>query len=299
MRLVRSFAAAILGWGGSGALADSVAMAPDRAEIDQCLAFIEAAPGPTQEPRIRILSDNTACLDGSFDRDNVDALLDWSARSAAADAQKALVARSGGGDTRTAIEIAENLNAAGGVSLIRDVCGSSCANYLYAGIVERGIIGRAAVLFHGGHTPQLRAQMLESLEALLEANSALIDDPDAEISRNSERFDQTESRQNALLDAAGASRSIIYDYDRVELDEIDDRLCTGAPGTPRWFVFFAQDHAERLGLAPASGALITDLGELDALITRLGLTFSACQAPEGSDMFHRSAVRSARLGDPQ
>ncbi len=285
MVIARGFAAAILGWGVSGLFAHSAAIAPDPAEIDQCLAFIDAASGPTQEPRIRILSDSTACLDGSFDRDNVDALRDWSAQPAAEGIQKALVARSGGGDTRVAIEIAENLNAAGGVSLIRDVCGSSCANYLYAGMVERGIIGRAAVLFHGGHTPQLRAQMLESLEALLEANSALIDDPDAEIHRNSEAFDQTESRQNALLDAAGVSQSIIYDYDRVDLDEIDDRLCAGEPGTPRWFVFFAEDRAARLGLAPASGALITDLDELEALIRRLGLTFSVCQAPDTPDLF--------------
>lgn len=285
MLLVRTLAAAILGWGVSGVLAHSAAMAPDPAEIDQCLAFIEAAPRPTQEPRIRILSDNTACLDGSFDRDNVDALLDWSRRPPRTPAQKALVARSGGGDTLVAIEIMENLNAAGGVSLIRDVCGSSCANYLYAGMVERGMIGRAAVLFHGGHTPQLRAQMLDALSAMLEANSALIDDPDAEIRRNSEAFDQTESRQNALLDAAGVSQSIIYDYDRVDFDEIDDRLCTGEPGTPRWFVFFAEGHAARLGLAPASGALITDLDELEALIRRLGLTFSVCQAPDTPDLF--------------
>ena len=54
-----------------------------------------------------------------------------------------------GGDVEAAIAIAEALEAADGVLIVRDRCLSSCANYIFLGASERRLDGPVVLGFHG------------------------------------------------------------------------------------------------------------------------------------------------------
>ncbi|MBE7420540.1 MAG: hypothetical protein HS128_22820 [Ideonella sp.] len=65
-----------------------------------------------------------------------------------------IVIRSGGGDTGTALNIAELIAAKRIDIVVRDHCISSCANYIFIAGEKKHIMKNSIVALHGGHSDQ-------------------------------------------------------------------------------------------------------------------------------------------------
>jgi hypothetical protein len=259
----------------------------DPAFITPCLDFMAEETAPLAEQnrqpaRAMIVSPRLACWDGALERDGLEPIADWARQ---ASIPPVLVIRSGGGDSEASIDLARALNAANGQTIVVGVCASACANYLYAGMKQRSVWNQAAILFHGGYTPKIRAQARQSLEALLAENAHLIDDAEAEVQRVMAEFDAAQHAQDDLLAEAGVSDLIIYDYDRVALSDVPQTACTGVLGLERRFIVFGAGAVQTLGLTPSGGSLITDIEALGGHLHQLGAQFSVCEAPTGSGLF--------------
>lgn len=239
--------------------------------------------GGAQPGRILILSPALACFDGTIERDEASddtiALADW-AGIPAGSARKILVIRSHGGDAAIAIGIAEELQAQNAQMFVMDVCASSCANYLYAGIAERYVGDGALVLFHGGFSDASRERISRQLDEMYSNVGDRIADPEQDRARVLAELDSARERQDRLLRRAGADPAVIHRVDTADTADLPPDDCGGDTELPRNFVYFAIEEQKRLGIAPEGGTIETRGAKVNARIAELtdgDRSFVACR----------------------
>jgi hypothetical protein len=250
--------------------------------VEACRQWMEARPWDLQEedPQARVLSANVACFDGVVSRASLQALHAWI--DAAAEAvPPVLVVRSRGGDSESALELAEKLQAHGARVHVAGVCASACANYFYAGVRDRHVQESSLLLFHGGFSAENTADALEALEAHLRGpHGASVQDPDANRRAIRQAMQALLARQDALYRRAGVDPRIVHGFDGLDAASLDDASCGGASPAPRHFLFFDDAQMRRLGIAPLSGRTLQEPREVNAAIAALGAGFIACLAPD-------------------
>lgn len=252
--------------------------------VETCRAWIDQRSWRAHEeaPETRVLSDRTACYDGMIERGSLDALHEWIGRTERADGESpTLVIRSGGGDAEVALGLAEKLQNRNARVFISEICASSCANFLYAGIRLRHVFDGALILFHGGYSGKSRASVMKELEDFLAGpHGVLVEDHDANRNAARHAFDAAAVRQDALFRRIGVDPAIVHGVDAIDFAEIDDRRCGGTSTLPRRFVYFDMAQMERLGIAPVTGLPETRPTHVNAAIAALDASFVACSAPE-------------------
>lgn len=250
--------------------------------VEACRQWIEARPWNLQEddPQVLVLSADAACLDGAVSSGSLQALHAWIDATGMA-AQPVLVVRSRGGDSETALELAEKLQAHGTRVHVVGVCASACANYFYAGVRDRHVQASSLLLFHGGFSAGNTTAALDALEAYLRGpQGATVRDPEANRRAIRQSLDALQARQDALYRRAGVDPRIVHDFDGLDEASLDDARCGGASQAPRHFLFFDEARMRRLGIAPLSGRTEQDPQRVNAAIAALGAGFIACLAPD-------------------
>jgi ATP-dependent protease ClpP protease subunit len=246
------------------------------------VAWIRNRPWNLQatEPRSLVLSPRTACFDGKITKESVAALKAWAQVSADPPNRKTLVVRSRGGDAAAALNIAELLQRQNATVRVVDVCGSSCADFFFAGIRNRSVTDGALILFHGGFSAQNRTRLVAELDKLLSSESSRkIEHPDQLRTSALEEFDEDTSRQNQLYDSLGVDRAIVRDIENIDVDRLPESDCDPSRKARRNFVFFDLQQLEALGLSVSSGKPATTPSEVNRRLVRLGADFEACRAP--------------------
>jgi hypothetical protein len=230
-------------------------------------------------PKTRVLSPQVACFDGQVLPGSLDALHAWIDAASPA-TRPLLVIRSGGGDARLALELAEKLQARNTRVHLVDVCASSCANYFYAGVRDRQVDDGTLVLFHGGFSDSTLAKVMAQVDAFL-ASPAATEVPDPEATRRQVRRDQRalRDRQDALYARIGVDPRIVHGIGGVTMEMLTPALCGQAEAEPD-FLYFGAAMAARMGIAPASGRVedvpVAVRASLDALDGKI----VACRVPE-------------------
>ncbi|WP_031555672.1 hypothetical protein [Parvularcula oceani] len=235
---------------------------------------------------LRRLSSDHACFDGTFasgeeGAEGTAALAAW-ATEVRTDDRKLLVLRSHGGDANRALAIAEALQAQDATVLASEICASSCANYLYAGLPDRHVTDGTLILFHGGFSDQTRTRVAAELDALYAQHGELFDDVEADRARVLGDYDDARTRQDALLTRAEASLAVIHGVDAMDKEALPASRCGGDSTLPRDFLYFGARQAEALGIAPLTGTPLTDPEAVNAAIaarTDMADRFVACHAP--------------------
>lgn len=251
--------------------------APDPFEL--CGPWIEsrAWSAHAANPKAHLISDGLACYDGTIEPDSFDELNNWIDK---AKTHSALVIRSGGGDANVALNLAEKLQAKNARVYVLDICASSCANFIYAGVRERHVQDGALILFHGGFSRETRARAMASLNALLAGPQGTLI-KDHESSRRSARqsYDSAWARQDALYRRIGVNPLIVHGVDAIDFRDIDDFNCGGASQLPRNFVYFDRVQMKQLGIAPSTGFPQITPTHVNEAIEALERQFVACLAP--------------------
>jgi hypothetical protein len=221
------------------------------------------------------------CFDGTIERDDVGggtrALGEWA--EDAAESRKNLVIRSHGGDAEVALAIAENLQAQDATVFAHELCASSCANYIFAGVVDRRITPNTLVLFHGGFSDQSRSRIEESLERHYAQSGDRISEIGVDRARLLASFDESRMRQDALLRRAGVDPAVIHAVDANDASALPAELCGGPSTLPRNFVYFSDDDAAQLGLNVSEGSILNDPPLVNRRIADFGRAFIACRLP--------------------
>ncbi|SBV35520.1 exported hypothetical protein [uncultured Stenotrophomonas sp.] len=252
--------------------------------VAACHAWIEDRAWSDQEddPQTLVLSPVAACFDGAIASGSLEALHAW-IDAVPASAQPVLVVRSRGGDSETALALAEKLQARDTGVHVVEVCASACANYFYAGVRDRHIQPASLLLFHGGFSANNRARGLAMLEAYLSGpQGATVPDPEANRRAVGQTLDALQARQDALYRRIGVDPRIVHGFDALDVDTLDDAHCGGPSPAPRHFLYFDDAQMARLGIAPASGHTEQDPLRVNAAIAALDADFIACRAPETS-----------------
>ena len=245
--------------------------------------FEDRAPAEAAEPGKFFSPDRLlGCFNGTIESDDpaaagTQALADWA--GTASGGGKVLVIRSHGGDAEVAIAIAENLQAQVVTVIAHELCASSCANYIFAGVEDRRVTSNTLVLFHGGFSDQSRSRIEESLERLYAQAGDLIENVEVDRQRVLASFDTNRARQDALLRRAGVDTAIIHSVDANDASTLPAELCGGVSNLPRNFVYFSEDDAAKLGLHLSGGSILTDPSAVNRRIADLGRAFVACRLP--------------------
>ena len=263
----------------SAAPAQDAAQASD--PVQACREWIQGRAWSAQEddPQTRVVSAGAACFDGAIAAGALEALHAW-IDAAAGTARPVLVVRSRGGDSETALGLAEKLQERGASVHVVGVCASACANYLYAGVRDRHVQQASLLLFHGGFSAGNRARALAALEAHLAGpQGASVPEPEANRRAIGQSLDALQVRQDALYRRAGVDPRIVHGFDGLDVASLDDALCGGPSQAPRRFLYFDDVQMARLGIAPASGRTEQDPRRVNAAIAALDGGFIACRAP--------------------
>lgn len=248
-----------------------------------CLDWFEsrAAVEATEPGKFFSPDRHLGCFDGTIEREDLGAgtraLADWA--GTASGGGKVLVIRSHGGDAEVALAIAENLQAQDVTVFAHELCASSCANYIFAGVEDRRVTSNALVLFHGGFSDQSRSRIVESLEKLYAQAGDQIQDAEVDRQRLLASFDSNRDRQDALLRRAGVDNAIIHSVDANDASSLSAELCGGVSNLPRNFVYFSEDDAAQLGLNLSGGSILTDPTSVNQRIADFGRAFVACRLP--------------------
>ena len=265
--------------------------------VQACHAWIEGRAWNDQEddPQTLVLSPAAACFDGVVANGSLEALHAW-IDAVPETAQPLLVVRSRGGDSETALALAEKLQARDASVHVVGVCASACANYFYAGVRDRHVQPAALLLFHGGFSAGNRARALAMLEAYLDGpQGATVPDPEANRRAIGQSLDASQARQDALYHRLGVDPRIVHGFDALAVDSLDDAHCGGPSPAPRHFLYFDDAQMAHLGIAPVSGHAEQDPQRVNAAIAALGASFIACRAPGGTP-FTGAGVREAGSG---
>jgi hypothetical protein len=250
--------------------------------VEACRTWIEDRAWSDQEddPQTLVLSPAAACFDGVVASGSLEALHVW-IDAVPGTARPLLVVRSRGGDSETALALAEKLQARDASVYVVGVCASACANYFYAGV--RDVQPAALLLFHGGFSAGNRARALAMLEAYLDGpQGATVPDPEANRRAIGQSLDASQARQDALYHRVGVDPCIVHGFDALDADALDDAHCGGPSPAPRHFLFFDDAQMARLGIAPVSGHTEQDPRRVNAAIAALDAGFIACHAPGGT-----------------
>jgi len=256
------------------------ASAPD--PVQACRAWIEERAWSDQEddPQSLVLSPQAACFDGAIASGALGTLHAWI--DAVPEATRpVLVVRSRGGDSETALGLAEKLQARDASVHVVEACASACANYFYAGVRDRHVQDGSLLLFHGGFSGHRRAQALAALEAFLDGpQGAKVAHPETSRQAIRQTLDALQVRQDALYHRIGVEPRIVHGFDGLDVDALDDAHCGGSSPAPRHFLYFDDAQMARLGIAPLSGRTEQDPQRVNAAIAARGAEFIACLAPE-------------------
>ncbi len=250
--------------------------------VEACREWIEGRAWTLQEddPQTRILSPQAACFDGTVATGSLDALHDW-IDATGTEARPVLVVRSRGGDSETALGLAEKLQARDASVHVVDVCASACANYFYAGVRDRHVQDASLLLFHGGFSERTRTRALATLEAYLDGpQGGTVPDPEANRQAIRQSLDALQARQDALYRRIEVDPSIVHGFDGLDEAALDEPRCGGPSRAPRHFLYFDDAQMGRLGIAPVSGRTEQDPQRVNAAIAALGAGFIACLAPD-------------------
>lgn len=179
------------------------------------------------------------------------------------------------------LAVAEALQEAKVHVIATQMCASSCANYLFAGVRNRHALGQPAILFHGGYSSQSKALAMANVDALLKgAARNLIANPEQEKAKISLQFDELRRRQAALYARVGVSESVVTGVDSLDLGKLPADVC-GRAGLPRNFVYFGDDQLKSLGLVLRSGKTASSAEMVDRRLREVRAGFTACRAPAG------------------
>lgn len=250
-----------------------------------CIAHMRARPLRGQETVFEELSPALACFDGriqSASHKAMQRLRAWA--EAPVDLERALVIRSLGGGAEAGVEAAEIISAAGIDVYVTDLCLSSCANYFYAGVKRRRVLGKAVVGFHGGIDERVQGEMERQIREQASSFPPEVD-VDEVVRKQIEQSKKMQERQDRLLENAGASLKVIYGIAALQDDDLE--MCGSSPdeaSTP--FVYFTSEQQEKLGLSPVSGALLETPDDVRDLFSALGFeNVAACRVKDSAAFF--------------
>lgn len=255
-------------------------------EIQQCVDWLRSRhQAPARNTALTlVVSDDTACFDGEIFSQTVGKLNSWlGSRAAVGGGPKYLVVRSKGGEATAGILLAEKLQKHNVTSVIVDYCMSSCANYLFAGVARRRLIGQPVMLFHGGFSPVGRKKFAASVERSTTSPEVLkyIKDVDSWRAKQLSYYDGGLAMQDRLYRSVRVNPKIATDTDFIDMSSISDKRCGGASkDVPRDMMFFSKKQLKRLGVTIESGILATNPVAINQGLKALGVTSAACAIPE-------------------
>jgi hypothetical protein len=144
-----------------------------------------------------------------------------------------VVVRSGGGDVDAAMTMADAVMHYAATVVVRDICLSSCANYVVAAGRVRVVLPGAVLAFHGGAVSLSPAKLLHLARKRGEAVTP------AQARLASTRFALSASRQATLLRRAHIAPTFLDWARRFDERPPADRLraCDGATDDPSFLLF--------------------------------------------------------------
>jgi hypothetical protein len=250
-------------------------------DVSRCETWIRSRPlFPKARPgELKIVSPDTACFEGEIWEDNVEPLLAW-LKQLPRGSQPLLVVRSRGGEASAGIDVMEELQATNAEVRVVDLCGSSCADYFFAGAKRRSVADGAIILFHGGYSPGGRKAMVSSLgdDRKPPGTSAV---EWAKMRRDSlAQFDDDFARQTKLYARIGVSDAITRKMDVVDSDKLPDSDCDSMRKADRNAIFFTVAQLRAMGIRIEQGTPATDPSEVNAKLRQMGSRFEVCLAPK-------------------
>jgi hypothetical protein len=208
----------------------------------------------------------TGCFDGKIALDTVAPLLDWLAREAPAGT--ALVIRSPGGDVKAGLSIGRRVLAARIKVYARDLCASSCANYVFMLGREPEALPDTLILYHGGVSQPLITEAAEMIKDQL--GSARPQIVDREVARMTSEMEQQLLQQRNLYGDAGLQVSFLERFGLVSFDATGEKNCTPqAAAKPAGFVALTRQQYRQVGVR-ASGDIIEDVERIHRLVVQSG-----------------------------
>lgn len=253
-------------------------------EAIQCARWIRGQEN--QPPRntavAKALSEQTYCFDGEIFPWTTEKLKVWLTDTKPSGNRIQLVVRSVGGDAATAIQLAERLQDLNAKVTVVDYCMSSCANYLFASVVDRNIDGRALVLFHGGYDPYVgRGKYIASVERSKATPfvSKSVSDVEAWASKQIQSYDSYVDRQAALFNGAGVALAVATVFYKIDEGTVPPQWCGKRKNAPRSMFFFDEAQYDTLGMPIRSGGVEDDPIKVDHMLANFGMSFTACRAP--------------------
>lgn len=250
--------------------------------LSLCKTWIAGRAWSSQRssPELKLISPWVACYDGTLETGLEEALVAWAASEPPGSRSKALVIRSRGGDAAVGLAVAEALHKTRSHVYVTQICASSCANYIFAGVADRHVIDKAAILFHGGYSPKTRAHVIEQFETFIRSPAGkAIKDPVANRLQVLRDFDAKWERQRKLYLNAGVNDAVVERVDAIDFRRIDAENCNGDTLSSRNFVFFGTNQMRQLGLGLNSGLPAINPADVNRIIRLLGANYVACLAP--------------------
>lgn len=208
---------------------------------------------------------NGVCFDGLIDNESATGFVTAVDRLRGA-GPLTVVIRSGGGDVDAGIAMARAVRRSDATVVVRNICLSSCANYVLASAARRVTLPGALVGFHGGAIAMSPAEIAQQAKVTHQAITP------AQANRSSAHFAATADRQAALVRDIGLDTDFFAWMARFnKLPEVDRlRICGGTTASPTFLVFDPE-------LLATKGYRFTDYGgprstgELTTLVARYGL----------------------------
>lgn len=208
---------------------------------------------------------NGVCFDGLIDDQSAARFVAAVGRANGA-GPVTVVIRSGGGDVYAGILMGRAVRSRRATVVVRNICLSSCANYVLASASRRVALSGALVAFHGGAA----AMSPDDVEQQARATHKAITNDQAR--RSSARFAATATRQGALLDDIGIDPDFFAWMARFNKVPESDRLriCGGTTAFPTFLVFAPELLASK-GYRFADYAGPRSAAELTSALARYGL----------------------------
>ena len=250
--------------------------------LQVCRDWILSEPFAERHPsRTQVISAQAACMDGAITEASLQPLQAW-IDAVPAQLQPLLVVRSGGGDAKHAIMLAEKLQARKARVHVLDVCASSCANYFFPGVSDRHADDGTLMLFHGGYNQSGLEEVREHFDAFLATpEGGVVTDPTAAWRGLEEDFRQMWARQDALYQRVGVNALIVHGLDAMEAG-LDAQACGGRDPDDVEYFYFGAALAQRLGMAPVSGQLADVPAHVQARVQALGRATVVCKVPDAA-----------------
>jgi hypothetical protein len=249
-------------------------------DISQCKSWIRSRPlYPKEQPgELKVVSPDTACFEGEIWEDNVDPLLTWLKRLPRG-ANPLLIARSRGGEATAGIEVMDELQATNAEVHVVDLCGSSCADYFFAGAKKRSVDDGSIILFHGGYSPAGRKRIASSMAD----DRKPVDKSVAEWAKIRDdslaQFDRDFALQTKLYAAIGVNDAITRNFDMLDASKLPESDCDPTRKVDRNAVFFTVAQLRAMGVRIEEGTPETDPGKVNAKLRQMGAPFEVCLAP--------------------